>query len=434
MNIPNYCIVENHGSWYVKFRKPDCSQTMRTTGIKVPDDRISPDFMQSKKRAEKKGKGIVETVMRAYNDPSYHEQLGMTLSEYIEYYLQLHKSDIKATTYDGYKHMFEKHIKPYFSNKKVVDIKRDDIEKYKSDKLNSGLGGNTVSKQMTFIRTVLEYAMSNDIIDKNPAEYVKKPKKEKHETRIFSAEELQKLLECVCGTDMESPVIMAILFGLRRSEVLGLRWSNIDFDNKILKVCETVTRQHNAEGKLVDTVSKVMKTDASRGQYSLTDDVAAYLKFKFAEQQEMARETDEYKDYVCINSVGQRLHLDYITDKFGKLLEQNGLPHIRFHDLRHSCISLLVNSNISMKAAQMYARHANFTTTADTYSHVENDSSQLSLGVITKALNFKGITSAQEPEGQTATTEKQETAKQSTNSFCGLNDKYSLFMDMGGSL
>ena len=261
----------------------------------------------------------------------------------------------------------------------------------------------------------------------------------------FGLKELRRLLKpfrkgCKCkavlfhSDNMESPVIMAILFGLRRSEVLGLRWSNIDFDNKILKVCETVTRQHNADGKLVDTVSKVMKTDASRGQYSLTDDVAAYLKSKFAEQQEMARETDEYKDYVCINSVGERLHLDYITDKFGKLLKQNGLPHIRFHDLRHSCISLLVNSNISMKAPQMYARHANFTTTADTYSHVENSSSQLSLGVITKALNFKGITSAQEPEDQKSAPVEKKEPDQPSKSFYGLNDKYSLFMDIGAAL
>ena len=366
MNIPKYCIVENRGSWCVKFRAPDCRQILRTTGVKVPDDRISSDFEQSKKKAEKKGKGIVEAFMRTFNDPSYHEQLGMTLSEYIEYYLKFHKCEIKATTYDGYVHMLNKHIKPYFCNKKVVDIRRDDIEKYKSDKLNGGLGGNTVGKQLTFIKTVLKYAVSNDIIDKNPAEYVKKPKKKKYEPQIFSAEELQKLLESVSDTDIELPVIIAILFGLRRSEVVGLRWSNIDFDNKILKICETVTRQKNDIGKLVDTADDSTKTDASISQYSLTDEVVAYLKSKFVEQQKMARETDKYKDYVCINSVGQRLRLDYITDNFGKLLEQNGLPHIRFHDLRHSCISLLVNKNIPMKAAQVYARHANFTTTVNT--------------------------------------------------------------------
>ena len=116
-----------------------------------------------------------------------------------------------------------------------------------------------------------------------------------------------------------------------------------------------------------------------------------------------------------------------------KLLKQNGLPHIRFHDLRHSCISLLVKKNIPMKAAQVYARHANYNTTANIYSHVEHDSSQKSLDVITKALNFKGITSVQKPEGQAAPAEKNEAA-QLPKSFCWLNDRYSQFMDMGAAL
>ena len=87
-----------------------------------------------------------------------------------------------------------------------------------------------------------------------------------------------------------------------------------------------------------------------------------------------------------------------------------------------------------MKAAQMYARHANFTTTADTYSHVESGSSQLSLGVITKALNFKDITSAQEPEDQKSAPVEKKEPDQPSKSFYGLDDKYSLFIDMGADL
>ena len=161
------------------------------------------------------------------------------------------------------------------------------------------------------------------------------------------------------------------------------------FENKKITINGTVTRQHNSAGKLVDVYTPDTKTEESKSEYLLTDDVTAYLKYKYLAQQTMPRETNEYTDFVCVNEVGRRVHLDYVSDKFGKLLVKYNLPHVRFHDLRHSCISLLVNNNVPMKYAQEYARHANFETTANTYSHPEKTSTHSSLETITKAIEFE---------------------------------------------
>lgn len=435
----NFCVINDRGTWAAKFRAPDGRQVTRTTGVKVPKNGSGRETENSRYEAMKKAKGIVERYIKDFicSSDDRVDRSEVSLGKYIDKYLKLHKCEIAGTTYDGYCHFVKKHIKPYFGNIKLKDIKRSDLDRYKSDKLmgdekNKPLSEKTVGEHLTFLKTVFEYARSEDIIEKNPAEFVKKPKKKKYEPHPYTSEELQTLIGCVQGTDMELPIMLAVLFGLRRSEAIGLRWSHIDFDNKTLKVCETVTRQKNTEGKGVDTVSTNMKTDASKSEYKLTDDIVSYLKTKREEQRQMPRETDEYIDYVCVNIVGQRLKLDYVTHKYSDLINKNGFPHNRFHDLRHSCISLLVNCQISMKDAQVYARHADFNTTANTYSHALNSSTQTSLDTIVNALNLKGIKgSAAAAEENAASNRKQVIAKQPAG-FCGMDDIYATLVDMNG--
>ena len=146
----------------------------------------------------------------------------------------------------------------------------------------------------------------------------------------------------------------------------------------------------------------------------------------------MPRETYEYMDYVCVNIAGQRLKLDYVTHKYSELLDKNNLPHNRFHDLRHSCISLLVNNHISMKDAQIYARHADFNTTANTYSHALKSSTQTSLDTIMKALKFTEITGSKTTAEQNTVTDKKQGIAKQPAGFNGLSDIYSSLVDMNG--
>lgn len=127
-----------------------------------------------------------------------------------------------------------------------------------------------------------------------------------------------------------------------------------------------------------------LKTDSSVRSFTLNDDLCDYLRALKNKQENMLRETNAYRDFVCINDVGGLITPDIVTRKFRELLDEKGLPHIKFHALRHSCISLLANNNsFSMKQIQDYAGHSDFLTTFNVYSHADDSAKKTEMDYIT---------------------------------------------------
>lgn len=368
----------NKGIYHVSFRVTDRNgkriQKQLSTGIKAEKG--------NKRKAEKRMQEILEQWegIVAVTDKAL-------LCDYIADWVERDKSRVQITTYDGYKHMLNKYIYPYFKNTRlnVQDVKPMHIEKYCAEKINDGLSPNTVIKHLAVIRTALQDAVKNGIIRTNPADLVEKPKRVKPKHDYYKQYELQKLLAVVKGTNIEVPVFLAIVFGLRRSEVLGLTWSAIDFDNMTLTICNKVTRGV-VDGKVTEIESDTLKSETSNRTFMMNEAVRNYLENVRKQQEQYARRTDKYIDYVCVNEIGNRIKPDYITHKFKDLLAENNMRPIRFHDLRHSCISLLVNSNFNMKLVQEYAGHADFTITANTYAHTDLTEKQAEVNAITSLL------------------------------------------------
>lgn len=368
----------NKGIYHVSFRVTDRNgkriQKQLSTGIKAEKG--------NKRKAEKRMQEILEQWegIVAVTDKAL-------LCDYIADWVERDKSRVQITTYDGYKHMLNKYIYPYFKNTRlnVQDVKPMHIEKYCAEKINDGLSPNTVIKHLAVIRTALQDAVKNGIIRTNPADLVEKPKRVKPKHDYYKQYELQKLLAVVKGTNIEVPVFLAIVFGLRRSEVLGLTWSAVDFDNMTLTICNKVTRGV-VDGKVTEIESDTLKSETSNRTFMMNEAVRNYLENVRKQQEQYARRTDKYIDYVCVNEIGDRIKPDYITHKFKDLLAENNMRPIRFHDLRHSCISLLVNSNFNMKLVQEYAGHADFTITANTYAHTDLTEKQAEVNAITSLL------------------------------------------------
>lgn len=368
----------NKGIYHVSFRVTDQNgkriQKQLSTGIKAEKG--------NKRKAEQRMKEILEqweNVVAITNNS--------LLCDYIADWVERDKSRVQITTYDGYKHMLNKYIYPYFKNTRlnVQDVKPMHIEKYCAEKMESGLSPNTVIKHLAIIRTALQDAVKNGIIRTNPADLVEKPKKIKPKHDYYKQEELQKLLSVVRNTNIEVPVFLAVVFGLRRSEVLGLTWSAIDFDNMTLTICNKVTRGI-VDGKVTEVVSDTLKSETSNRTFMLNEAVRNYLADVRKRQEERPRRTNKYIDYVCVNEIGELLKPDYVTHKFNDLLAENNMRPIRFHDLRHSCISLLVNNNFNMKLVQEYAGHADFTITANTYAHTDLTEKREEVNTITELL------------------------------------------------
>ena len=168
---------------------------------------------------------------------------------------------------------------------------------------------------------------------------------------------------------MEVPVKLATMFGLRREEVLGLRWSAIDFSKRTLTINHTCVLVGNAAVNVNRT-----KNESSNRTLYMTDEMASYLKCvkkQQREQQLIQGEQYAFTGYVCVDEYGQQLHPNYISERFREILKKNGLRHIRFHDLRHTCASLLMNHGYETADISKMLGHSTITTTVDIYGHID---------------------------------------------------------------
>ena len=259
-----------------------------------------------------------------------------------------------------------------------MDIKSIDIQNYYNHLFSEGLSGNTVIHHHAVIRKCLDYAFKMDIIPNNPADKVQRPKKEQYIGSFYNENELNELFEKSKGDPMELIILVTAFYGLRRSEVLGLKWDAFDFESK------TITIKHTVIVAKLDGERQLIAKDRTKNKSSyrtlpLLDEIAEKL-LEAKERQENFKRAfgksyiKEDKDYVFVNPQGKLIRPDYISEHFKILLKNNGLRHIRFHDLRHSCASLLLAKGIPMKAIQEWLGHSNFSTTANIYAHLDSNS------------------------------------------------------------
>ncbi len=171
------------------------------------------------------------------------------------------------------------------------------------------------------------------------------------------------------------PILLAAYYGLRRSEVLGVRWDSIDFEKKTIAIKHKVINGC-AAGQDGLLLMDEMKTKSSRRTLPLLPTPERVLLETKARQEEYRRACrkgycTKYLEYVCVDSLGNLLSPAFLSVHFSCLLQKNGLRHIRFHDLRHTCASLLVAKGVDMKRIQLWLGHSNFSTTADIYAHLD---------------------------------------------------------------
>lgn len=360
---------------------------IRTAEGKTKAKHLSTGYKVAKGNKRKAEERAAE-IVREYEGLTYSDYTEMTLDQYMNDYLSRHKPMLKATTYDNYVSMYSRHIQPYFSKLGLTlkNIKPMHIMGYINAKMQE-VSSNTVLKQYRLISQCMQDAVINDLIKKNPCNKVTPPKRGKAEHNWYDEQDLKELLRLAYNSPLEIPIFLAVLFGLRRSEIVGLKWSAIDWNERTLTICGSVTRAKQADGSIKDVYNDSLKTQASYSTYLLDDYSYSYLLDLYNRNMKIISNTNDYKTYLCVNAVGERLKLDYITHSFSRFLKKNNLKHIRFHDLRHSTISLL-SRHFEMKQVQSFARHANYTMTADTYSHINSRDKLEETALITRVLGI----------------------------------------------
>lgn len=319
----------------------------------------------------------------------------MPFSQFMSNWLTMIKPTVLITTYGSYQYFIEKRINPYFDEKNITlqKIKTVDIQEYYNTMLSKGTKWNSVAKHHAVIRKALDYAVKMDYILVNPAVKIETPKRQKFIAEHYNREELQQLFEAVKGDLLEVPVILSAFYGLRRSEALGLKWSAIDFEQKTLCIKHTVCRI-SVDGKDVIVRKDTTKNKTSLRTLPLIPDVEKLL-LKTKKQQESNRRkcrnayNKEFLDYVCVDDMGNLLRPDYLSQHLQTVLKRNNLKHIRYHDLRHSCASLLLANGVSLKEIQDWLGHSDFSTTANIYSHLEYGAKVKSANKIAENLSLE---------------------------------------------
>lgn len=304
-------------------------------------------------------------------------------------WLEMMRNSVELTTYASYAMTIKSRIVPYFEGKniKLKDLTPKDIQDYYQYGLTvEKVSANTVIHRHANIRKALQYALKTGLIDFNPADRVERPRKGKYTASTYNDKELETLFAVVKGQKIELAVILGAFYGLRRSEVVGLKWDAIDFERKTLTIKHTVT-EVSLDGKVTVIDKERTKTKSS---YRTLPLVAPFeeLLVRLKAEQELNRKVcgnaycTDYLDFIYVDELGERIKPNYITQNFSIVLANNGLKKIRFHDLRHSCASLLYANGVSLKEIQEWLGHSDISTTSNIYTHLDYSSKIASANAI----------------------------------------------------
>ncbi len=290
--------------------------------------------------------------------------------------LEIAQGRLAVATYSSYAAMIKKPVGPYFRQRNLTlrELEARHLQMFYSEMLRK-VKPNTVIHYHAIIHSALKYAVKTDMLVQNVADKVDRPKKNGFQPVFLSAEEMQKMFEALRGTKLELPVLVAAFYGFRRGEVLGLKWDAIDFERGTISVIRTVTTI-TVEGKQMEIEQQSAKTKSSLRTLPLIGSFREYF-LQVKEAQELNKQicgncyNHEYDGFVFVDELGERMRANYLTSAFPKFLEDHGLRRMRFHDLRHSCASLLLANGVPLKHIQEWLGHSDFTTTANIYAHLD---------------------------------------------------------------
>lgn len=401
-------LQQRHGTWYVvvsfkdEFGKP--KQKWINTGLRVANNKT-------------KAKQEMKKILKNLDLPKQIEQSkeitqDILFVDFLNSYLQIKKQQVEPITYNAYTKQASC-ISNYFKNMriKLKDLKPYHIEGFYRTLYEKGLSGNSVLHYHILIRECLQYAFKNDFVNFNVADKVDRPKTEGYKASFYSIEEIEKLFDCIKDNECKLPIMLTAMYGFRRSEVLGLKWEAIDFENKLVYVRHKIV-ETRLNGKRYIQMSDKMKTKTSNRTLPLLPQAEELLLKQKAlievNKQMLGKSYNKkYLDYVCVDNLGRLILPNRLTHNFIKIIKRNQLRHIRFHDLRHSCASIMLKNGVSMKQIQEWLGHADFGTTANIYSHLDYTAKQNSANTISSVFNF--VDSKDKVEEQPKQEEKDKT-------------------------
>jgi len=330
----------------------------------------------NKKRAEQ----LLRETLLGYERQEKARRPGsdMPFSDWLRHWLHdVAKPRVDIVTFEGYEMTADAHVIPYFEELAIAlnEISTQVLQRYIDHKARNGrkdgkggLSYTSLRLMRNIVNQSLKLAVSESLIDRNPCEGLVLPKRERREVTFFSEEQIMQFLEAIRDEPLYPLIHFNAMYGLRRSELLALQWDCVDFKAKQFTIRRTVVQNKTI------TEKEKTKNVSSRRTLPLTPELLALLtRLKKQEAENRRLFGAEYVENQLVFKWpnGKPYQPQYLANKFSKLLSKYGFPHIRFHDLRHSCASMLIANGFNLKDVQDWLGHANITMTADIYGHLD---------------------------------------------------------------
>lgn len=325
--------------------------------------RVFKNVSGSKREAKSVMHKMIAEMEQGKLTKKSHKTVGEWMDEWVSEYLPR----VEETTKIGYKTKIKCYIKPTIGDILISSLRAEHIQRMVNGMIEEGLAPKNIRDTFNNINAAMKKAVKLRLIPYNPCEAVELPKLKKYRAKVYSPTMIQALLNKAKNTSMYLPVFLLVMVGLRRGELLALRWDDIDFNNNILKVRHNMVR--GEDGYII----KSPKSEAGIRDIHLGQDVMLVLKQARLQYMNDAFEYGtgfQNLGFVIRKEDGSPFHPDSMSQKWRRFLERHNLPKIRLHDLRHSNATALIQAGVSPKVVQQRLGHADVQITLNTYTHV----------------------------------------------------------------
>ena len=392
-------LTEKNGKWYAVIN-------LYTTEGKRKEKWINLD-LEARRGSKTEANCRLTKILARYNSGELYMQdtltngereqwriARLTLPEYMAEWLEDYKYYIAVNTYSVYRGMLKTKIAPYFKELEISmkDVSGRMLNDFYKHLMEQGLTGSTVQKYHNLIHLAYKHAIKKGVVPFNPCDQANRPKATKYVTSYYNEGKLKELLTVLENDPLRIVVLLTVYYGFRRSEVLGLKWSAIDEEQNLIHLRHKIIEDSSGKQTVLRGLD-IMKTKSSVRSLPLFDFIKEELHKERERQEEMKRVfrnayNREYEEYVCVDAIGNLITPSYVTSHFKVLLQKYGLEEIRFHDLRHSCATLMLSTGEDLKKIQGWLGHSTITITADTYAHLDAESKRISASKIEQALKL----------------------------------------------
>jgi len=312
------------------------------------------------------------------------EAAHLTVGDYLKRWLKDVEDTVRRSTYEGYEYAVRPHIVPALGRIKLKDLTSAHLRSFYRDRLDSGRAPATVHKLHVVLHKALKAAVADGLIPRNAAAGLKLPRITREEIDPLTEEEARRLLETVRGDRLETLYVLALNTGMRQGELLALKWDDVDLERGVLRVRRTLTHANKS------FVLGEPKTKNSRRTIRLTTGAVNALRMHLSRQlEEIEYMGSLYQPggLIFATETGTIINPSNLRNRsFKPLLKGAGLPPIRFHDLRHTCATLLLSNDVNAKVVSEMLGHSSIRITLDIYSHLMPDMQEKAAKALEKAL------------------------------------------------